>query len=823
MWAGGNVRTEAGMQDWVNAARQHSEALQEIRGSGPLVSGLMGMDMCCGCCQVDISTRLSAKEVASHPFVTLLPRSAEMDMVADLSPVLKHMIPGDVKGEGSHEWMMTTLPGPHKDDWALEMIGSLIKYPFAVSIFVPLASRLKRNYTAMALVDVLLETGVRAAAALSNQARGRGNARAQMSVLDAQGVCRFLGLPRIFLKLGLLKKLTPKAAEALSHRFRGRIRQHRGKKQTHRHAGKKVCFGASDYVMRHSLERTEQLLKTVRQHGPVPLQEASACVAHLREYQNMLRKLPRSLLLNPDHQGSTRKLAQATGSGAASKYVSTWVQRKHMCSQLGLRTAWPPGTEVDVQWLRSWCPDSRCRLVDYEDSMRLHVLEMKAGCPYHELTMWLCLVGPVMQMHPDIGRFLRDPRNLDECMGMIHEHQAKVGIPPTPELLGKSIWRSMMRKTTLASATGFGAAPKRGLKRPAAALATAKATAEAAMDDLTAAAGEEQEGEEQEAGGVEDGEEAEERQEEKPAALLEGEAEEAEAGEEEEDEGGKEEEAEQEEEAEKEEGEKEEAKERKRKKRRKKQYCNMSGLRRKRRRARGPEGKRREAKESTKRKLRSKGSTGSGGPVAENTEPGLTDRKQGSKGSKQRSKGSTGSGGPVAENTEPGLTQRSKESTGSGDPVEDNIELGLTDSGGLVTLTVPPHLEWEWQEWHDDGISWIRDPRLRPGETARERGWQQCGCNGTCGRRCCPVRQRGYTGGKKQGIRVARIGCPNPVLSETQPKPRCAACVCRARGCEQYCNTSGFCFEHRASPTQVIKRPASNKNKVAVLRRPGRA
>ena len=62
--------TAVGLQDWVDAARRHSAAVQEIRGSGPLVSGLMGMDLCCGCCQLDISERLSAEQVTDHPFST---------------------------------------------------------------------------------------------------------------------------------------------------------------------------------------------------------------------------------------------------------------------------------------------------------------------------------------------------------------------------------------------------------------------------------------------------------------------------------------------------------------------------------------------------------------------------------------------------------------------------------------------------------------------------------------------------------------------------------------------------------------------------------
>ena len=86
-----------------------------------------------------------------------------MDMLSDLAPLLRHMPPGDVKGPGSHAWMMTSLPDTHQQDWALELIGSMIKYPFAVEISVGLVGRLRPPdpgpaYTAEELVVVLLVT-----------------------------------------------------------------------------------------------------------------------------------------------------------------------------------------------------------------------------------------------------------------------------------------------------------------------------------------------------------------------------------------------------------------------------------------------------------------------------------------------------------------------------------------------------------------------------------------------------------------------------------------------------------------------------------------
>ena len=134
-----------------------------------------------------------------------------MQMVGDLAPVLEHMLPGDVQGHGSHQWMMQKLPGVLQHDWALELIGSMIKYPFAVEIFVDcVGERLQspasgQAYQAADLVDVLLETVTRAALKARPEGKVCRRCRGQMAALDAQGVCRFQGLPRIMMKLGLLR------------------------------------------------------------------------------------------------------------------------------------------------------------------------------------------------------------------------------------------------------------------------------------------------------------------------------------------------------------------------------------------------------------------------------------------------------------------------------------------------------------------------------------------------------------------------------------------------------------------------------------------
>ena len=114
VWSEADPLTEAGRQSWVDAATKHSETLQKIRGTGPLSLRLMGMDLCAACCRMDIHDRLSAEEAANHPFIISCRRwSAEMDMISDLAPLLRHMPPGDVRGPGSHEWMMTSLPKTH--------------------------------------------------------------------------------------------------------------------------------------------------------------------------------------------------------------------------------------------------------------------------------------------------------------------------------------------------------------------------------------------------------------------------------------------------------------------------------------------------------------------------------------------------------------------------------------------------------------------------------------------------------------------------------------------------------------------------------------
>ena len=655
------------------------------------------------------------------------------------------------------------------------------------------------------------------------------------------------------------------------------------------------------------------MLHIVREHGPPPLQETSACVTHIIEYQDMLRKFPRSWCLHPDQQGSTGK---HSGQVLPTKYVSTWVQRKHMCSQLQVRTSWPPGAGVDIEWLRSWCPDMNCRLGDYEDSMRLDVLEMKAGCPYHELSMWLCLVGPVMRMDADVKQFLKDPLNLDTCVNIIREHQARTGIPPTLELLGQSIWRRMVREVAAgaraAKATGSGAAPEPGRKRPAAAQTTAGATAEA------------QKSEKQQGGQVKRRKARKGKEGKKEEVEKEKEREAEEAGE-------KVEEKKEEEEKEKEEEREEEEEAGVEQRKAERAATKAAAPKPKRKAWRGlvvgdpepaarlpffdeadvsdsqrvpnlgeiaaqgdakrikmtpadrcrdreesaaedaEEDERTEAEEEEEEEAQESEETGQ--QDAEEEEEEEAEEKEMEKVGKQMRRTQAQQGMPKKKKprtrtpeegetlsekkVEPGTVekkpirirrrwpQKKREPKAGGRPSAPTPRAGLTDSGGHMIFAIPHSVDY-----HLDPHAWRRDPRLRSGDWAEKRGWRQCECNGTCGRKSCPGRQRGY---KQQGYEKYRVGCPNPALSRTQVKPRCASCVCRgkwtpvrqgrwtpnaearASPCEKHCNRTGFCHRHRGTtkpattkqqsgmeqPAAIMKRPAAEMEQQAVvLRRP---
>jgi hypothetical protein len=67
VWSDGDPRTEVGARDWVVAAKQHGILLQEIRGTGPLVSGLMGMDICVGCCQMKYTSGSQPRKLRTTP------------------------------------------------------------------------------------------------------------------------------------------------------------------------------------------------------------------------------------------------------------------------------------------------------------------------------------------------------------------------------------------------------------------------------------------------------------------------------------------------------------------------------------------------------------------------------------------------------------------------------------------------------------------------------------------------------------------------------------------------------------------------------------
>ena len=95
VWSNRDAGTAGGKRDWVPTAMKHSMMLQEIRGNKPLDSGLMGMDMCAGCCRMEANQRLTAEQVTNHPFIMSWRRwSADIEMISAIAPLLRHMPPG---------------------------------------------------------------------------------------------------------------------------------------------------------------------------------------------------------------------------------------------------------------------------------------------------------------------------------------------------------------------------------------------------------------------------------------------------------------------------------------------------------------------------------------------------------------------------------------------------------------------------------------------------------------------------------------------------------------------------------------------------------
>ena len=354
-----------------------------------------------------------------------------------------------------------------------------------------------------------------------------------------------------------------------------------------------------------------------------------------------------------------------------------------------------------------------------------------------------------MQMHLDVRQFLRDPRNHDTCRRIIHKHQEKAGVPPTRELLGQSIWRGMVRdKTRNANATGSGAAAPEEPRPKRAATAKAKALKAEKVKEAEEAGGSKRwKAKDGEEGRAKEGEEAGEKSE-----VAEG--------------------AEEEKEEEAEEG--DGAKPRRVKQR--------TGGRQ--RSCPGPKEPRKLRKLSSEERAE--------GQAAEKAEKEKDEQAE--------------------ERNDEELQQGTKrQGTGKKKLLRTSVVTecperhGLTDSRVSRIMAIAPAIEYPGAP-----NVWMRDPRLSNGETSEQRGWQQCGCNGTCGRQSCPGRRRGYMKGKFLKERVPRLGCPNPALSLTQLKPRCASCVCRADACERYCGRNGFCSNHQDSAMQVLKRPAAN-------------
>ena len=384
----------------------------------------------------------------------------------------------------------------------------------------------------------------------------------------------------------------------------------------------------------------------------------------------------------------------------------------------------------------------------------------------------------MMQMHADVKQFLKDPGNLETCLQMIREHRERAGIPPTLELLGNMIWRKIVRgvaSSRAARATGSGAAPKPGRKRkrPAAAKTAAVAAEEAQKSEAEKGGQEKPRKVRKRKKGAE--EEKEERAEEGAEKGEGGEKEGAEEGEEEEAEKGEEmerldnaQEAEEgEEEAAHEETESRDAEEVEEK----------------------------EAEEVEEEKVEPEK------VETEEVEPEKAEKKQPSRTQTQRKR----------KTKQPRRSRTpNEEAEEAGGPSTPTAPAGLTDSGGQMILKIAPHVDYP-----GDPLVWRRDPRLRAGQDAEQHNWRQCECNGTCGAKSCPGRRKAYKHCEDGKARVARVGCPNPALVSTQVKPRCASCVCKVITCEQLCDLTGFCRQHRIGMKQARKRPAADLGRPA--------
>ena len=360
----------------------------------------------------------------------------------------------------------------------------------------------------------------------------------------------------------------------------------------------------------------------------------------------------------------------------------------------------------------------------------------------------------MMKMPAGVREVSRDPQQRESCLSMIHEHQEKAGIPPTFELLGRTIWHNVAEGS--ANTAGSTAVPK-------------AARLPVAVRVEQGSEGEEREGKAEggEAGEAQESEDAKRQ----AGAKGEGEGQERKKGEE------------------------QQARQCRKGGREKKAWVRKGRMRmiarEKRKQRRGRQGV--EEVEEDK----GRGAKRGGEEQAKESEE-----------EKKRSKRRhlTGSGGQLKE-VEEGKGRGAKR--GGEEQAKKSEEEKKSYREQRGTLCIAPPLPQNAGELHDSGHAsrpWMRDSRLSSGETAEERGWHQCQCNGVCGRKSCPGRQRGY--GHMQGkIRVQRVGCPNPALSNTTKRQRCAECVCREPLCQQHCNQTGLCIEHRRN--MIMRRPAA--------------
>lgn len=286
-----------------------------------------------------------------------------------------------------------------------------MKFPCAVKPFLRHVQSLATNYTSKDLVQVCVATVWDVAKTNASRA-----AQKQYSMLNAQGVGRLMGFTRIMCHLNILQKVDkPRRynAQVVQLGIRGFFRV------VAKTAGIRL-------LLAHCREHAPN---TSLMEPPVPGGQTQRMVDdYVEEYQNMLSKFPLSWCMHPHtHEDKPDK----------KRYVSGFVLRKHLWWKFA-SVGWPSGQGWDMRWLLKVCPDSKRYCEVIPEDTPVDVVERLVGRPYRELSMWLCLFGPVLKFLKKQGQgietympALHGARGKD----IISQFKNEYGIPPTPAAL----------------------------------------------------------------------------------------------------------------------------------------------------------------------------------------------------------------------------------------------------------------------------------------------------------------------------------------------------------------------------------------------------